>query len=734
MNELLSGVRGWWLTSAVGGGAVLLLTAIWMARTVSHRHRQRLGEWGILSAFLLVALRLAPAWITLPDPAPAAPAPACNTVVQGVPIDPVEVAFADAPDFGAPVADVPRLLTTAPSCEPPAAAAEPPASNWRDRVSLAINVLAVGYAAVAGFLLLRWALGLAVLARIVNRASPAPPSLERQFAPLAEQLGRPDARLLVSDRVGVPVCCGIASPTVIIPRSLVLKNDTDELRWVFAHELTHLARRDPWSMWALGLAQVMFFYLPWFWWMKRQVRLSQEYVADAAAAATGRWADEYAQFLVNFARYPSAPMAAAGVFETKSDLYRRVTMVLKPQGGAGSRRQLVSGLACLFAAAIVLAGLGVRAEAQPGSDEAKKDVRVTTDGKTIAIKVIADEEDKKDGDKKDREKQAEKKTRVYVNELAPMMPPGFDKAEFEKKLRKALSAAKLNDDDIEKIVKDALKGMDPIKVQGFPLAGLGDLKFDVKGTAPTIAGMAHMRPTGRLGVMVERPSPALAEQLELSKDQGLVLVEVIKGSSAEKAGLKTNDILLRFADKDVGGEAAKFIKLLDDIEAGKEVTAIVLRKGKKEKVEGIKLGEKVDHMKWTATTVPHVEVLKGDGPEKVIVREIAPGKGEGGNRIFMREIAPGSGNKEVKSTNKTVSVMIKDGEITAKESDGDLSIVVTGTVQDKKVTVKSVTIEEPGAKSSYTSLDKVPAKYKSRVEKLISNSGDSPVRFDSHKE
>jgi hypothetical protein len=248
--------------------------------------------------------------------------------------------------------------------------------------------------------------------------------------------------------------------------------------------------------------------------------------------------------------------------------------------------------------------------------------------------------------------------------------------------------------------------------------------------------MALHRPTGRLGVMVERPSPALAEQLELSKDQGLVLVEVIKSSVAEKAGLKTNDILLRFADKDVGGDAGKFITLLDDVEAGKEVTAIVLRKGKKEKVEGIKLGEKVDHMKWTAnaTATPHVEVLKGDGPEKVIIREIAPGKGEGGNRIFMREIAPGSGNKEVKSANKTVSVMIKDGEITAKESDGDLSIVVTGTVQDKKVNVKSVTIEEPGAKSSYSSLDKVPAKYKSRVEKLISNSGDSPVRFDSHKE
>jgi hypothetical protein len=61
-------------------------------------------------------------------------------------------------------------------------------------------------------------------------------------------------------------------------------------------------------------------------------------------------------------------------------------------------------------------------------------------------------------------------------------------------------------------------------------------------------------------------------------------------------------------------------------------------------------------------------------------------------------------------------------------------ISVSGKVDGGKVSVTSVTIEEPGSKATYSSLDKVPAKFRARVEKLISNSGDSPIRFNSRKE
>src|SRR2546427_795221 len=48
----------------------------------------------------------------------------------------------------------------------------------------------------------------------------------------------------------------------------------------------------------------------------------------------------------------------------------------------------------------------------------------------------------------------------------------------------------------------------------------------------------------RLGAMMELPNPTLIEQLDLPKEQGMVLCDVLADSAAAKAGLKPHDILL----------------------------------------------------------------------------------------------------------------------------------------------------------------------------------------------
>jgi hypothetical protein len=68
----------------------------------------------------------------------------------------------------------------------------------------------------------------------------------------------------------------------------------------------------------------------------------------------------------------------------------------------------------------------------------------------------------------------------------------------------------------------------------------------------------------------------------------------------------------------------------------------------------------------------------------------------------IKETKAGS-NKSEKSTNKTVSVSVNDGEFKATEKDGDSTLVVTGTVENKKVSVKEVSIEEPGLSAKYSS-------------------------------
>jgi beta-lactamase regulating signal transducer with metallopeptidase domain len=741
MNDLLSSVQAWWVGSAVGGGTVLLLASLLAKRAKNTSTVQRFGEWGVAAALLVAALRLGPTWWEVPDPRPApqhvthvavAPAPQAAPMPQPVDLAWMPVGVNDV------VRDVPPIYQHLPPQTPTAAAlpvVESPtsAASPIETASL-VDSLLLAYAAVAGLLLLRWLAGQWALARLIRQGRSAPEPVQQVFDRMAVQTGQTETRLLVSNRVPVPMCCGLRTPTVVIPRSLVLRNDPAVWRWVFTHELTHLARRDTWSTWALGLAQAIYFYVPWFWSLKRQIRLCQEYVADAAAAAQGPWADDYAQFLVSLAHCPAAPQGATGVLGQTSDLYRRVTMVLQPKtGGPSSRRQLVSGIACLLASAVVFAGLGVRA-ASPDGDNKDGDGKIDIKPE-IRVEVILDDDAKKDDDKKDGEKKAELKKRFVVGSGGAM--GGIDKAEIEKKVRKALEKAKLADEEVDKIIKEITKSLDQAKIAVAlaPLAGQhiagdamkhleivnalpsGNVFFHGDGNNPVVVGAggrwANWPSNGRLGIVADKPSIVLIEQLDLPKDHGLVITEIRKNSAAEKAGLHANDIVLVFAGQKVPNDTMKFIELLDGVSSDKEVDAVILRKGKKEVVTGIKLAEKVDpKAEGEKTGVLYKKAVEAAGAHA--------GKGEG--------------NKSEKSPNKSTSVMINDGEFKATEKEDDLSITVIGTTENKKVNVTSVAIKDTDFAGKFSSIDEVPSKYRARVKKLISNSGDSPIRFDFRKE
>src|SRR5205807_6390072 len=173
-------------------------------------------------------------------------------------------------------------------------------------------------------------------------------------------------RLLVSRRLRVPFSCGLWRPTVVIPAALCAGPAPRQLRWVFAHELTHLARRDAWSCLLFGLGQALFFYLPWLWWLRRQVRLCQEYVADAVAVGPAGprpagVAADYAQFLLNLIHAPAVPVAATGVLGSYSDLFRRVTMLLESPTRVERRcprRWSWAAAGGLLALAVLLSGIG----------------------------------------------------------------------------------------------------------------------------------------------------------------------------------------------------------------------------------------------------------------------------------------------------------------------------------------------------------------------------------------
>src|SRR5262249_55449011 len=83
----------------------------------------------------------------------------------------------------------------------------------------------------------------------------------------------------------------------------------------------------------------------------------------------------------------------------------------------------------------------------------------------------------------------------------------------------------------------------------------------------------------------------LVEQLDLPRDQGQVVLQVVPDSPAAEAGLKPSDVLLEINDKAVPKAPAEFLRTLEGIKADVAVNVVVLRKGVKKEIKGLKSRE-----------------------------------------------------------------------------------------------------------------------------------------------
>jgi beta-lactamase regulating signal transducer with metallopeptidase domain len=371
MNELWTGAARWLVHTAVGGGLLLLLTCILMRWIRQPARRQRLGECGLVAALLVAVLSLiGPSWLVVAWNAGAAPQQSADEANAAPPAPkrdradfllipplPGHVAISSSKPDAALQAGDSRAPGLADSLLP-----QPASTTWMDTtVAFALALFALAAGCFAG----RLTLGYLALSHLLQHSEKAPPEVYGLFEAMAA--GTRWVRLLVSRRLLVPLSCGLMRPTVVLPAGMCAQPTPRQLRWIFAHELTHLRRRDAWTALLFGLGQVLFFFVPWFWWLRRQVRLCQEYVADAAATAghDGE-AVPYAEFLVSLANAPAVPAGAAAVSGNSSDLTRRVTMLLNDPlriDTRCSRRWTLAVAGTLLSLAVLVAGLGYRAEA-----------------------------------------------------------------------------------------------------------------------------------------------------------------------------------------------------------------------------------------------------------------------------------------------------------------------------------------------------------------------------------
>ena len=158
-----------------------------------------------------------------------------------------------------------------------------PEPRWGRAGPWTLRIATLGY--LAGVTTgIGWiAIGFWGIRRLVHDSAGPRPETWETYLEIAHAAGDRVSipRLRVSPRVSRPVLTGLFRSIILIPPALDEPGfDRDSLRLTLIHELAHADRADTVLGAAASLAQALWFFLPHVWWLRSQLRMDQEFLAD----------------------------------------------------------------------------------------------------------------------------------------------------------------------------------------------------------------------------------------------------------------------------------------------------------------------------------------------------------------------------------------------------------------------------------------------------------------------
>jgi beta-lactamase regulating signal transducer with metallopeptidase domain/predicted nucleic acid-binding Zn-ribbon protein len=193
---------------------------------------------------------------------------------------------------------------------------------------------------------------------------------------VSELLGvRSGVRVLAAEAVITPLAGGIIRPTVYVPRDAA-EWDAERRQIVLAHEIAHLASRDPLRKLVARVACAFYWFHPLVWLAQRQATTDCEQACDETVLALGVRPSTYARVLLDFA--DAAPLRVAGAMVPivrRAHLEERIMAILRPSPRpAAALRGLFSlvamgALTLTLAAARPVSSVAVPAEATEATQE-----------------------------------------------------------------------------------------------------------------------------------------------------------------------------------------------------------------------------------------------------------------------------------------------------------------------------------------------------------------------------
>jgi beta-lactamase regulating signal transducer with metallopeptidase domain len=310
---------------AVGGALLVAVAAAWASQTASGAGRRAAWQGALLGLTILLLVELT-----------GSAAGLTSWLLNSVGLPPTTSEEAIGPVLGKQAEAVERLprpsavnKTNEPDAEDvdadSASDEEPSMAWWPGALWLAGATLVMARACAAR-VLLAW------FRRHRRRIADA--MLTKLIRSLAAQLSyRRAVEVIEAGALLTPAAFGILRPTLALPARFCLEFTPQQQEAMLAHELAHLALRDPaWQLFA-DLATALFWWHPLAWWARRQFRAACELAADEASAVVADGPEVLAACLVDLGnrlagrRAPAWLSMAGNGF--RSGLGRRVERLLR---------------------------------------------------------------------------------------------------------------------------------------------------------------------------------------------------------------------------------------------------------------------------------------------------------------------------------------------------------------------------------------------------------------------
>jgi beta-lactamase regulating signal transducer with metallopeptidase domain len=237
------------------------------------------------------------------------------------------------------------------------------------------EILIFAWLAGAALVSLRSVVGFIVIRRLLKRATAKlGPEREPVFKELLQTLApRRNVTVRVSDRSVTPMTVGMRSAAIILPAEA--NNWLEErLRFVLAHELAHVKRRDTLMQVPIQIACSLHWFNPLVWIAHRRFLIERERACDDFVINSGARPDAYAGHLLDIARSVrhKPHFAFSGIFmANRSQLETRLLSILDKNMSRKSPNRVVLALTAMIAITLLIPLATVQLRAQDSKPAAQ---------------------------------------------------------------------------------------------------------------------------------------------------------------------------------------------------------------------------------------------------------------------------------------------------------------------------------------------------------------------------